>query len=68
MAVWLKSKMDIQCPCSPCGAAYVFKLFGRLEGLAGSVEQESTWPAEMNRVIGIADQAAISIGIIGWRG
>jgi hypothetical protein len=32
--------MDIQCPCSFCGAAYVFKLFGRLEGLAGSVEQE----------------------------
>ena len=37
MAVSPKSKMDIQCPCR---AAYAFKLFGRLEGLAGSVEQE----------------------------
>jgi hypothetical protein len=40
MVVSPKSKMDIQCPCSPCGAAYVFKLFGRPEGLAGTVEQE----------------------------
>jgi hypothetical protein len=37
------------------------KLFGRLEGLAGTSNRKSTWPAEMNRVIGIADQAAISI-------
>ena len=35
---------------------------------AAASNRLSTWPAEMNRVIGIADQAAISIGIIGWRG
>lgn len=34
-----KSKMDIQCPCSPCGAAYVFIIGRRKDALDAAVVQ-----------------------------